>query len=82
MLFMKGGAPVLKPFNTKLEERQLKALDALCSSTRIPKARLVRQAVDLLIEEYQNDILSDEFRQIVDNSIAENAKLLKRLAQG
>jgi len=73
---------VLKPFNTKIEDRQIKALNVLSSSTHIPKARLVRQAIDLLIEEHQSDILSDEFMQIVDSSMLENADLLKRLAKG
>lgn len=73
---------MLRAFNTRLEDRQIKALNVLSSSTHIPKARLVRQAIDLLIEEHQNDILSDEFMQIVDGSIAENANLLKRLARG
>ncbi|MBU1487540.1 ribbon-helix-helix domain-containing protein [bacterium] len=73
---------MLKPFNTKIEDRQIKALNVLSSSTHIPKARLVRQAIDLLIEEHQSDILSDEFMQIVDSSMLENADLLKRLAKG
>ena len=73
---------MLKPFNTKIEDRQIKALNVLSSSTHIPKARLVRQAIDLLIEEYQNDTLSDSFLRVVDESMEENAHLLKRLARG
>lgn len=71
---------MLKTFNTNLEEVQIKELDAISSSTHIPKARLVRQAIDLLIDEYKNGLVSPEFTRVVDDSIAENANLLKRLA--
>ena len=72
---------MLKPFNTKLEDHQIRTLDALSSSTHIPKARLVRQAIELLITQYQNDVLSSEFIHLVNDSIAENTNLLKRLAK-
>lgn len=72
---------MLKPFNTKLEEQQIKDLDVISTSTRIPKACLVRQAIDLLIAEYHNDVLSPDFTQVVNESITENTNLLKRLAK-
>lgn len=44
---------MLKPFNTKLDERQI---------------------------EYKEDIISPEFTKLVDNSLRQNIKLLKKLS--
>jgi predicted DNA-binding protein len=70
---------MLKPFNTKLKEEQIRLLDEISERTHIPKSRLVRQAIDLLIAEYQNDVITPQFVRLVDESISENLHLLKRL---
>ena len=44
---------MLKPFATKLNESTLLRLDQLARKTRIPKSRLVEQAIELLVEHYQ-----------------------------
>ena len=44
---------MLKPFATKLNESTLIRLDQLARKTRIPKSRLVEQAIELLVEHYQ-----------------------------
>ena len=44
---------MLKPFATKLNEATLTKLDQLAQKTRIPKSRLVEQAMELLVEHYR-----------------------------
>jgi len=44
---------VLKPFATKLTEETLNKLDELSRKSRIPKSRLCEEAIELLVERYQ-----------------------------
>lgn len=44
---------MLKPFATKIPEEALKELDRLAQKTGIPKARLCKQAIELLVEHYR-----------------------------
>lgn len=44
---------MLKPFATKLPEESLTQLDQLARKTRIPKSRLVEQAIELLVEHFR-----------------------------
>ena len=44
---------MLKPFATKLNEPTLAKLGRLAQKTRIPKSRLVEQAIELLAEHYR-----------------------------
>ena len=44
---------MLKPFATKLTEETLAKLDELAQKTRIPKSRLLEQAIELLVEHYR-----------------------------
>ena len=44
---------MLKPFATKLQLETLVKLDELSRKTRIPKSRLCEQAIELLMEHYQ-----------------------------
>ncbi len=48
----KEGEVVLKPFATKLDDHILAKLDALSDKTQIPKSRLCRQAIELLVAHY------------------------------
>lgn len=58
---------MLKPFATKLNETTLTKLDQLSHKTRIPKSRLVEQAIELVIEHYrqidQDLILAQKIRE-------------------
>lgn len=44
---------VSKPFATKLPVETLHKLEGLAEKTRIPKSRLCKQAIELLVEHYQ-----------------------------
>ncbi len=44
---------MLKPFATKLSEATLVKLDELSHTSRIPKSRLLEQAIELLVEHYR-----------------------------
>lgn len=58
---------MLKPFATKLPEATLIKLDQLAQKTRIPKARLCEQAIELLAEHFrqidQDLILAQKIRE-------------------
>ncbi len=43
---------MLKPFATKLDATVLVKLDELAEKTQIPKSRLCRQAIELLVAHY------------------------------
>ena len=43
---------MLKPFATKLDEEVISKLDQLSDKTQIPKSRLCRQAIELLVAHY------------------------------
>ncbi len=72
---------MLRPFNTKLDEKQIELLDKISITTHIPKSILVRQAIDILINEYKEDIISPEFTELVDESLKQNLGLLKKLSK-
>lgn len=44
---------MLKPFATKLREDTLGKLDELSQKSRIPKSRLLEQAIELLVKHYR-----------------------------
>ena len=44
---------MLKPFATKLDEEVLTKLDQLSEKTQIPKSRLCKQAIELLIAHHE-----------------------------
>lgn len=44
---------MLKPFATKLDDSILQKLDELSVKTQIPKARLCKQAMELLFSHYE-----------------------------
>lgn len=71
---------MLKTYATKLEERQIKALQKLSQETKIPQAELVRQAVDLLLERWWQDQERLEFIRRLDKRLEEDRAALERLA--
>lgn len=44
---------MLKPFATKIPREVLAQLDGLAHKTGIPKSRLCKQAIELLVEHYR-----------------------------
>lgn len=71
----------LKAFTTKLDEKTLKALKAVSDRTRISQADLVREGVELALRRHAEDIVSPELRQEIEEIVAEDKGLLKRLAK-
>lgn len=68
------------PYSTKLTPEQIKTLKKISEETHIPQAVLVRQAVDLLIEEINKNAVSLKFLSLVRKRVKEDKELLKKLA--
>jgi len=71
----------MKPVSLKLDERQVKLLDEVSRSTRIPKSALVRKGIDLVLRQMKEDVISSELRREIDALLDEDRHLLKRLAK-
>ena len=71
----------MKPVSLKLDERQVKLLDEVSRSTRIPKSALVRKGIDLVLRQMKEDVISAELRREIDALLDEDRELLKRLAK-
>ncbi len=54
---------MLKPFATKLDQSILAKLDELAEKTQIPKSRLCRQAIELLVAHYEQMEADLEFAE-------------------
>ncbi|MBL7081319.1 MAG: ribbon-helix-helix domain-containing protein [Candidatus Omnitrophica bacterium] len=67
-------------YSTKLTSDQVEALRDISEKTHIPQAVLVRQAVDILIEELSKKAVSLNFLSLVKKKVKEDKELLKRLA--
>ena len=67
-------------YSTKLMPAQVKALKKISKETHIPQAVLVRQAVDIVIEELNKKAVSLNFLNLLKKRVKENGKLLKKLA--
>ena len=72
---------MMKAISLKLEERQLKLLEEVSRTTRVPKSALIRQGVELVLIRAKEDMVSADFRREVDTLLREDQKLLKRLAK-
>ncbi len=68
-------------YSTKLGEREIKALRRLSTETRIPQSKLLEEAVHLLEAQMSQDVVTPQFRRLVDQSIQRHLPLLKRLAK-
>ena len=71
---------MLKPISLKIEEKQLKVLEALSKETRIPKSTLVREGIDLVIRQHKEDIVSATLQKEIAAILKEDHELLKKLA--
>ncbi|MFQ5796741.1 MAG: ribbon-helix-helix domain-containing protein [Candidatus Bipolaricaulia bacterium] len=72
---------MLKTYATQLEERQIEALRELSQETKIPQAKLLRQAVDLLLKKWQAEQERLEFLKRVDEDLEEDRGAMERLAR-
>ncbi len=72
---------MLKTYAGKLEERQIEALKRLSKDTKVPQAELLRQAVDLLLEQWRGDQERLEFLRRVDEDLEEDREAMERLAR-
>lgn len=68
-------------FSTKLEAKKVRTLKRLSEQSRIPQSKLLEDAIDLLEAQFSTDVISPEFRRMVDRSVQKNLPLLKRLAE-
>ena len=68
-------------YSTKMGQKEVRTLRRLSEQTRIPQSKLLEEAVHLLEAQFANDVVTPEFRRMVDQSIQRNLPLLKRLAE-
>lgn len=68
-------------FSTNLGEKEARALRRLSEQTRIPQSKLLEEAIHLLEAQFSTDVITPNFRRMVDRSIQRNLPLLKRLAE-
>lgn len=68
-------------YSTTLDAKQVKQLKQWSQETKIPQAKLMGQALDLLGAQLVCDRITPEFRRIVDQVIKEDLPALRRLAK-
>ena len=68
-------------YSTKLTPEQVKALKEISEKTHIPQAVLIRQAVEILIEELSRKNVSLNFLDLVKKRVREDKNLLNMLAK-
>lgn len=72
---------MMKAISLKIENNQLKILEALAKETHIPKSRLIREGIDLIIRKHKEDIVSSDLQEEIDMLIKEDKVLLEKLAK-
>ena len=68
-------------FSTKLEAKRVRTLKKLSEQSRIPQSKLLEDAILLLEAQFATDVITPEFRRVVDQTIKEDLSALRRLAQ-
>ncbi len=68
-------------YSTKLDQKDVRTLRRLSEQTRIPQSKLLGEAVHLLEAQFANDVITPEFRRLVDQTIKEDLPALRRLAK-
>ena len=76
-----SGGGDMKAISLKLDARQIKLLEKVSRVSHVPKSVLIRQGIDLVLQQLQADVVSDNFRREVDTLLREDHELLKRLAK-
>lgn len=72
---------MLKPISIKIEEKQLKLLDALSRETHIPKSALIRDGIELVIRHHKEDVVSPDLQKEIAAMLKEDQTLLDKLAK-
>ena len=67
-------------YSTKLGQKEVRVLRKLSEQTRIPQSKLLEEAIHLLEAQFTNDVVTPEFRRLVDQTIKEDLPALRRLA--
>jgi len=68
-------------YSTKLTPEQIKSLKKISDQTHIPQAVLVRQAINIIIEELKDKTVSLSFRNLVKRTVKEDKDLLGKLSK-
>ena len=68
-------------YSTKIGAKEVKALKRLSEQSRIPQSKLLEEAIHLLEAQFANDVVTPEFRRLVDQTIKEDLPALRHLAQ-
>ena len=68
-------------YSTKLGLKDVRTLRRLSEQTRIPQSKLLGEAIHLLEAQHAHDLVTPEFRRIVDQTIKEDLPALRRLAR-
>ena len=67
--------------SAKVDAEKVRKLRKISRQSRIPQAKLLGEAIDLLEAQFSTDVVTPEFRRSVDRSIQRNLPLLKKLAE-
>ena len=68
-------------YSTKIGEKEVRTLKRLSEKSRIPQSKLLEEAIHLLEAQFANDVVTPEFRRLVDQTIKEDLPALRRLAR-
>jgi hypothetical protein len=71
----------MKTISLKLEDRQIKLLDAVSRATKVPKSALIRKGVDLVLSQAKEDVVTADLRREIDELLDEDTKLLSKLSK-
>ncbi|MBI4226938.1 MAG: ribbon-helix-helix domain-containing protein [Candidatus Omnitrophica bacterium] len=73
--------PMQVKYSTMLDARKVKQLREWSSQTKVPQAKLLEEAIDLLGASLAHDVVTPAYRRVVDQVIKEDLPALKRLAK-
>lgn len=68
-------------YSTIASEKAVRTIKRLSEKTRIPQSKLFEEAIRLLEAQHASDIVTSEFRRVVDEVVKEDLPALRRLAQ-
>ena len=68
-------------YSTTLGQKEVRVLKRLSEKSRIPQSKLLEEAIHLLEAQFEQDVVTPEFRRLVDQTIKEDLPALRRLAQ-
>ena len=68
-------------YSTKLGEKEVRALRRISEKSRIPQSKLLEEAIHLLEAQFSMDVITPDFRRLVDQTVKEDLPALRRLAE-